>query len=220
MTDSAIAGLKKAFAELDTGDHVRPDHARVAVVGHSLGGAMAMNLAAMAKSAGLPQPRAVMCVQPGDAKRSPWWPDWLNPMPSVLVDCSEIPAGTLVIVLVGDRDIIVGDSTAEVVWQGIQHLPAADRAYVTVRSDGHGYPRLRATHMFPAAVRKDSVLDWTVARTDALDYYGTWRLFDALIDAAFYGKNRKYALGNTPEQRHMGTWSDGTPVRELEVMAE
>ena len=52
---------------------------------------------------------------------------------------------------------------------------------------------------------------------DALDYYGFWKLFDGLCNAAFYGKEIKYALGNTPEQRFMGRWSDGTPVKELVV---
>lgn len=52
---------------------------------------------------------------------------------------------------------------------------------------------------------------------NALDYYGLWKLFDGLCDAAFYGKNREYALGNTPAQRFMGKWSDGVPVKELTV---
>jgi len=29
--------------------------------------------------------------------------------------------------------------------------------------------------------------------------------------------NREYALGDTPEQRFMGNWSDGTAVKELMV---
>jgi hypothetical protein len=53
---------------------------------------------------------------------------------------------------------------------------------------------------------------------NAQDYYGYWRLFDALCDAAFYGKNREYALGNTEKQRFMGKWSDGKPVKELQVI--
>ena len=52
---------------------------------------------------------------------------------------------------------------------------------------------------------------------NALDYYGTWKLFDGLIDAAFTGKNRDYALGNTPQQRFMGLWSDGVPVKVLDL---
>jgi hypothetical protein len=53
---------------------------------------------------------------------------------------------------------------------------------------------------------------------NALDYYGTWKLFDGLTDAAFTGKNREYALGNTRQQRFMGVWSDGVPVKELKVI--
>ena len=53
---------------------------------------------------------------------------------------------------------------------------------------------------------------------NALDYYGLWKLFDGLTDAAFFGKNRQYALGNTPEMRYMGKWSDGVPVKELKVI--
>ena len=52
---------------------------------------------------------------------------------------------------------------------------------------------------------------------NAMDFYGTWKLFDALTDAAFNGRNREYALGNTPQQRFMGLWSDGVPVKELKV---
>lgn len=45
-----------------------------------------------------------------------------------------------------------------------------------------------------------------------------WRLFDALCDAAFTGKNRDIALGNTAAQRDRGVWSDGTRVKELRVI--
>jgi hypothetical protein len=55
------------------------------------------------------------------------------------------------------------------------------------------------------------------ARVDAVDYYGLWKLFDALCDAAFYGRNRRYALGNTLQQRFMGFWSDGKVVKQLFV---
>ena len=32
------------------------------------------------------------------------------------------------------------------------------------------------------------------------------------------GRNREFALGNTPQQRFMGLWSDGRPVQELVVI--
>jgi dienelactone hydrolase len=60
----------------------------------------------------------------------------------------------------------------------------------------------------------------TVTTPDALDFYGYWKWFDGLSDAAFYGRNREYALGNTPQQRYMGVWSDGQPVREPMVFGQ
>jgi len=48
-----------------------------------------------------------------------------------------------------------------------------------------------------------------------LDYYALWKLFDGLCDEAFYSTNREFALGNTPQQRFMGKWSDGVAVKEL-----
>jgi hypothetical protein len=50
-----------------------------------------------------------------------------------------------------------------------------------------------------------------------LAYFGIWKLFDALTNAAFYGKDRVYAFGGGPEQCGMGYWSDGVPVKPLLV---
>jgi len=223
MTANAIAGIQDALAELPKDGRVHPDGDRFAVAGHSLGGVIAANVAATADDAGLPRPLAVMCVQPGDPKHAQVVSEPLGTIDmqfrGVLGDCSAIPAGTLVLVVVGDCDEVVSDTTARIIWDGIRHLPAADRDFVIVHSDDHGSPALKADHFSPIAPQKNSFVEWTgSARTDALDYYGTWKLLDGLTDAAFHGRNREYALGNTPEQRYMGTWPDGTPVKELEVL--
>ena len=81
-------------------------------------------------------------------------------------------------------------------------------------------PALEGLHSMSAAPSKGSFVDWTRAGTDAFDYHGTWKLLDALTDAAFHAKNRKYALANTAEQRHMGKWSDDIPVKPLQVAAD
>jgi hypothetical protein len=52
---------------------------------------------------------------------------------------------------------------------------------------------------------------------NTLDWYCYWKLLDALCDAAFKGQNREYALGDTEQQKFMGTWSDGKAVRTLKV---
>jgi dienelactone hydrolase len=198
---NALGAIGSAVRVLQSGEHVRPELDRVAVVGHSMGGAMAANLAAEPSL----RLRAVMSVQPGDGTTR-------NPrIEFPKADWSKIPASTLLLVVVGEDDRVARDVYAKLLFAGTPQIPAENKNYVTVRSDRHGRPALVADHSSPLA---SSLWPRSV---NALDYYGYWKLFDALTDAAFYGQNRPFALGNTPEQRCMGRWSDGTPVRELVV---
>ena len=226
MTGNAVRAIREALALVEKGEHVRPDREKVAAVGHSLGGVMAVNIAARAEAAGLPRIRAIMSVEPGDSKGSRIAAHYGRDVPSILEDYAGIAEGTLFLVVVGEDDRVVGDRTANEIWRRVGHLPKDDRDYITVRSDWHGRPALPADHFFPAA---PGVAVGKHSAVDALDFYGTWKLFDGLTDAAFCGnpncdnpdcrcKNRGHALGDTPEQRFMGTWSDGTPVKELEVL--
>ncbi|MFO7898800.1 MAG: alpha/beta hydrolase, partial [Planctomycetota bacterium] len=218
VTANARAGVRNAMAELGKDGRVRPDTSKVAVVGHSLGGVIAANIAGDPAGSGLPHPRAVMCVEPGDPDRADVIARHVVELPSILDDLSGIPEGTLVLLVVGDEDTVVGDDTARLIWKRIRHLPSRDRCFVEVVSDRRGSPALVADHWFPASPRDGTILKWSgVVRTDALDYYGTWRLFDRLTDAAFRGENRAYAPGGGAGQRGMGTWSDGTPVKQLRI---
>ncbi len=110
---------------------------------------------------------------------------------------------------VSEDDKVVGSADADSIYELISHIPHENKDFITVRTDTYGEPDLIADHSAP-----------TNSELDAIDFYCFWKLFDALTDAAFYGKNREYALGNTPEQRFMGLWSDGTPVKEPLVREE
>jgi len=221
MLESAIGALKAALKKLAEPGHVQPDLTKVALAGHSLGGAMCVNVAARAKAEGLPQPKAVMIVQPPGAKAN-----GITLLPAE--DPAKIPAGTLLLVVVGEHDIFVWTDPGRQIFEQATSLPRADRNYVLMKTDLHGQPPLWADHFSPMA------FDGTITRatgaaalaapkgvnsaTDALDYYGYWKFGDALCDAAFTGKNREHALGNTPQQKYMGKWSDGVPVREPQVV--
>jgi acetyl esterase/lipase len=230
FTPNAVGALKAALKEVAAGGHATPDLKRMAVVGHSMGGAVAPNIAALAAQEGLPQFSVVMCVEPGKAR-----------MP--MADLSQIRANTLMLVLTGDDDRIVRGDTAREIFQSASNVAPANKNFVTLMSDDHGTPPLRANHFAPAAPGgnfQSSPSDGSASErgalrerlserlrgekkegaqrmVDALDFYGTWKLFDGLTDAAFFGKNREYALGNTPQQRFMGKWSDGVPVKELRI---
>jgi acetyl esterase/lipase len=225
FTPNAVAAIKTAMKELQNNSHVQPELDHVAVVGHSMGGAITPSMAALAAAEGLPIPKAICCVEPGnhviDAPN-------IN-MP--LADLSKISPDTLALVIIGDRDKMVGDDTAKSIYAGIKQIPAANKDFITLISDEHGNPPLLGTHMAPVAAEVIVPNDAANAKpfaqkmrermeantVDAMDFYGTWKLLDGLTDAAFFGKNRQYALGNTPQQRYMGQWSDGTPVKELKI---
>ncbi len=245
FTPNAVTAVRDAIHTLqNVPGHVKPQMDKFAIVGHSMGGVISANMASLCKAQGLPAPCAVMCVEPGKTWGGPPWAT------IQLEDLSQIPSNTLLLTVTGDQDQLVGDTDAKKIFKESTQVLPANKNYVTLVSDDHGLPALKANHMAPVAFaplpgeKQQAVsgqgdlatakpqqgsnesdtarggLDFfgiTGRTIDALDYYGTWKLLDGLTDAAFYGKNRNYALGNTQQQRFMGTWSDGVPVKELRV---
>ncbi len=228
MTDNAQEALKGALGKLDGGRHTKAGTDRFALVGHSLGGTIAMNLAGRFERAGLPEPRAVLSVAPGDSTSSGLFGKRL---PSLLEPetYQRIPRETLVVIMAGDEDGVVGDEIARKLFRAIPRIPESNKAYVTVSSDRHGKPSLTADHFAPLAPGADAdspgrgVLRERLFRRrgarkgelNALDYYVYWAVFDALTDAAFTeGKIRRRDW--RPERVVRGAWSDGRPLRLVE----
>ena len=206
FTPNAIKAVKAALTMLKTEGHVKPDTARFAIAGHSAGAVGAVNMAALAAREGLPPPRALMIVQPGRGPNA----DSPNPIVGIpLEDLATIDPKALALVLVGNEDRIAGDAVAKDIFHKLKQIPARNKDYVTVRSDGHGLPQLKADHFSPCAGDKMAV--------DALDWYAYWKLLDGLTDAAFLGRNRHYCLGGAKPMTSMGTWSDGRQVWPLLV---
>jgi acetyl esterase/lipase len=248
-TQDAIALLQKEPG------HLRPDLSKLAVVGHSVGGLLAANVAAVADDSGLPRVSAVMSVQPGRTWNR-------RPLANVpLENLRRISNKPLMLVVVGDQDLLAGETDARRIYYESKQLNRADKDFVRLRSDNRGQPALTANHLTPVAfdsayddgedrglpggrararmrenleprsqektgsggddesipLVSSAMSDRGQLQVDALDYYGLWKLFDGLCDAAFHGRNRNFALGNTLQQRFMGYWSDGKPVNQLLV---
>jgi len=227
MTPAAIRSIKHALKQLDGTAHLKADTTRFALAGHSLGGTLAASVAALAAENGLPRPRAVLVIAPGDSRSKT---GWRAMVPTLMADYSKIPKGALLVVMVAEEDRVVGDVTGKAIFNGATKLNPQDKNLVILRSDRRGRPALVAGHRHPfapdrrykstgkATYQARSADAPKSPRLNAHDFFGNWKLFDALCDAAFDGKNRKYALGNTAEQRFLGKWSDGTPVKPLEVI--
>lgn len=207
FTPNAIKAVKLAISKLQSSSHTKPNLNNFAILGHSIGGIVSANMAALASENGIPQPKAIMCVAP----EATWFK-------SKLEDLSKIPKGTLLITAIGNQENLPSIDTKKIIAETV-NIPNEDKNLVMLFSDNYGNPELIADHLAPCGLSpemgSDKASSWKT--TNALDYYGFWKLFDGLYNAAFFNINRDYALGNTPKQRFMGKWSDGNPVRELDV---
>jgi hypothetical protein len=230
------------------GGHVIPEKDKFAIVGHSVGGLLTANVAALAHKNGLPVPKAVMSVEPGKT-----W-SRMERARVDLVDLSAIPGSTLLLTVSGEEDGVVNDADAKKIFKETPQITGSNKNYIVFQSDSYGSPELKADHMFPVGAgslivksgdqtgldspndggrRGERLAKLRAAEitaeeqndlpdvqsglsvVNAYDYNGIWKLFDGLTDAAFYGKNREYALGDTPEQKSLGEWGDGTPIKQL-----
>lgn len=198
FTSNAIVAIKNALKKLQNGSgHIAPDLGKVAMAGHSYGGVISANIASLSPSdPDLPDFLAVQCTEPGTRVFNTY------------EDYSLIPGDTLLLCIAGQDDNFVGDIDAKTIFNEATAIDNNNKDFLIILSDNYGSPELIADHFAPAA---DS------DTTNSLDWFGFWKWFDGLCDAAFYSENRNYALGNTPEQRFMGHWSDGTPVHETIV---
>lgn len=196
--EDLVSAMREATAELAKGGHAPADWTRFAAIGFSFGGWYAPVYAADAAAAGLPIPTAVLGTVPYDPGTNP--------------DLRAIPASARIVLVTAKDDFRWGDRGARRLWAALAGVPPDHRSFVRLVSDSHGQPALSADHHAPATALYGGTLD-------ALDWYGTWKLGDALMSCTFAGQDCQYAFGNTPEQRSMGYWSDGVPVAELEVIA-
>lgn len=220
---NAVAGVRAALADLQAGGAgIRPQLDHLAAVGHSAGGLLSAELATVAASQGLPPFRAVMPVAPGDGSRN-----GRRRASIPTIDLSPMPAVTLLLVVVGADDHLAYEKPGLHIYDAAVQVPAANKNVLELESDRHGSPPLIANHAAaggtldsrPPRARRALIRDFEHAgRVDALDWYGTWKLFDALSDAAFYHRERNVALGGGPAQLSMGRWSDGVAVTPMRVL--
>ncbi len=147
-----IAGVRLALARVDE----RPG--TLVVAGHSAGGALAADYAAIAREARLPVPRAIFAAYPGRRLRgvAPSIPE---------VAPALIPASVRIEALAGARDTVVGTAPARRIARAARAVPRAARRYTLIRD-----PAV-SDHLGPQ-------------RADPATRRVFWRRLDALIAEA------------------------------------
>jgi pimeloyl-ACP methyl ester carboxylesterase len=244
FTEHALAATKQALETLRGPGHVPPDPRGIALAGHSMGGLVATNLAVRAARGELPPPLALMVVAPGktwpESSRIAFPLEDVSQLPSNLLLLAVVGDDDDFVREFDARKIFKGATAVAAanknyvrVFSDDHGSPAlvADHRFASapLTEEGPGLGPLAASDALaslaqgPAGRSRTQPVsaDLTAGRgpwtTDALDYFGTWKLLDGLVDAVFRGVHREYALGDTFEQRYMGEWSDRVPVRILSV---
>jgi pimeloyl-ACP methyl ester carboxylesterase len=198
--DDMFTGIASGLDAFD----LKPE--QVHVVGHSLGAVLTMVYGQQAPDRGLPPAASLTLVTPGGCRNCGSAFGFGVP---VRLD-RRLPEDTLISIIVGEEDDLVGSSDALALSRMVTNIPSNRQRFVMVRSDEHGRPPLVADHLFPQTAGAGG-------EEDALDWYGLWRPFDAIVTCAEAGQDCDTAVGTSEAALAMGSWSDGTPVRSMTV---
>ena len=211
---NAAKAINDALIELRKEGHIKPIVEPLAIVGHSYGGTISADLGVNFERYNIPQPKAIMLVSPGTSVLKG----------GRLKTYEGMPADTKLLITLSQHDHVVGNEFGELVFHTAIHTK--ERNLIRQYTDKTGSPKISAGHNESYSLDKDfdngirnvtAKRALSVSKLSALDYNGYWKLFDALLDYTKTGKNKKYVFGNTPEQKSLGNWSDGSPIRSLEI---
>lgn len=201
-------------------DHLRQHSAtpvgfdRPVLIGHSYGGVLAADLLLHFSEKKLPKPAAALICQAGT-----------NIFRGGRVRNYEgFPEELSLLLVVAKNDLLVSRRISKQIYRHTTHLKK--REMLILNPDRHGRPPLAAGHRACHATDPDfdnGVRTFSARYalfnipTDAADFYGYWKLADALIDCTLRETNCESAFGGTPAQTGLGYWSDGKAVEQLRL---
>ena len=125
----------------------------------------------------------------------------------------HFPSQVNCIVQVYNDDHINDHEMAVDLFNSISIPPQRKKFYTLYSDSSQGYI-MHANHFVAYGVKNIN------GEQNLLDYYGVYKLVDALADYSFTGNTRGHAIAlgsGTKEQLYMGTWSDGRPVKSMTV---
>ncbi|MDB5512424.1 MAG: hypothetical protein JWR08_1907 [Enterovirga sp.] len=147
-SDNAARLVKSALAALEADPEAKPDMAHLALIGHSAGAGIAINLAAQAKTVGLPVPKLVFAVMPGGIASD------AASRGIQLTNLAQVDPGTSVITMIGDREFQASDRVSRRILRELTDVPQNKKLFMRVLSDDHGFPQLSATLAAPGSPKE------------------------------------------------------------------
>ena len=186
------------------------DLTRILILGHSVGGGMTLYIGSQVLSEGWASEQLIFDLE-APTTSSEW--------PSINVDLSILPNYTMVNVVGYEDDTTLSPCTGMIQHErfftrdNTTNLELGQVAYLLIRSDRYGFPRLVATHYLP----NDPLIN-------ILSVFGYHRRIDAMAgfmvadangEATVAADAKTYFQGGGENMIGMGLWSDGTPILPL-----
>ena len=212
FSPNVVTGILNALDTISAKKHLPVRTDGFGIVGHSYGGTLAAEITVNYEAYQLPKPQCVLLCAPGT-----------GPFKAGRLDSYEALSEDLkLLIVVHENDVIVGDELGRIIFTTATHTPNRNLLRQVNDRDHH----ISAGHNEVYSV--DEAFDsghqnfttkkaLRISETNAVDYYGYWKLFDALLACTRTGRYCEVAFGNTTAQRSLGTLADGTVLLDLEV---
>ena len=186
------------------------DFSRILILGHSVGGGMTLYIGSQVLSEGWASEQLIFDLE-APTTSSTW--------PSINVNLSILPNYTMVNVVGYEDDMTLSPCTGMVQHErfftrdNTTELNVGQVAYLLIRSDRYGFPRLVATHYLP----NDPLIN-------TLSVFGYHRRIDAMAgfmvadsngEAVIANEAKTYFQGGGENMIGMSLWSDGKPILQL-----
>jgi len=215
FAENVATGIRQGLDTLMYGPgRVRPDTSQMLFIGHSYGGAISAFLGVHYADYQLPQPKALLLCAPGT-----------GPLTATRLDSYEgLPADLQLVIVSSTEDRVVTEDFQYRIFETAVQTP--QRVFIRQFADPYGAPVISAQHnecysldeAFDSGLRNGTVQRGLVnAKTDAVDYFGYWKLGDALLAQLQHNPAAIDSMVDTTWIQSLGVWSDGTPIRSLEV---
>ncbi len=211
FSSNVVTAIQGAITQLQKDQHVQPILEDLCMVGHSYGGTIAADLSVNWKSYKIPEPKGVFLCAPGT-----------GPFKAGKLDSYEaMPKALNLLIFLNEKDYVVGDELGLKIFETAIHTPNRNllKQYKDSENNiGAGHNESYCVDLdFDSGVRNYTTKRaLRISKTNAVDYYGYWKLFDALLTCTRTGKDCDTAFGNTLQQRSLGLLQ-GNKLLELEV---
>ena len=224
ITANAAQGARVAIEMLRQSHPELADEGKTLYWGFSMGASISTNFATRHAELGLPAPRAMVLVAPGDAYHVVHGSE----SAPIVARLESLPPTLPIFLVSGVADTSIGVPTARAWAARLCHLPRSHRTLLLLPSHSDGGQQISSAHGSPGA--PDSRFDFPDATANVpkriagrdgfehsgslnlLDFYGYWRITMAMFDYVAGGAYPAALFTpRSPENRFLGVWPSGKP---------